>query len=109
MRLAESSSTLRTALRVRISTPSVSPFFSPAKNTIPSVSANKAKAATNMMMRTCAEDLSRKGIYMNSVDTINDENPRNAAARIAENHNFQTPLDDIDAAARVLDPIFALF
>ncbi|KAI9905885.1 hypothetical protein PsorP6_013963 [Peronosclerospora sorghi] len=37
-----------------------------------------------MMMRTCAEDLSRKGIYMNSVDTgwINDENPRNVAVRI---------------------------
>ncbi|KAI9921078.1 hypothetical protein PsorP6_000383 [Peronosclerospora sorghi] len=72
---------------------------------------NMAKAAANMMTRTCAEDLSRKGIYMNSVDTgwINDENPRNVAVRIAENHNFQTPLDEIDAAARVLDPIFALF
>ncbi|KAI9917995.1 hypothetical protein PsorP6_012399 [Peronosclerospora sorghi] len=64
-----------------------------------------------MMTRTCAEDLSRKGIYMNSVDTswINDENPRNVSVHIAENHNFQTPLDEIDAASRVLDPIFALF
>uniref|UniRef100_H3GL43 Oxidoreductase n=1 Tax=Phytophthora ramorum TaxID=164328 RepID=H3GL43_PHYRM len=72
---------------------------------------NMAKAAANMMTRTCAEDLARKGIYMNSVDTgwINDENPRDVAVRIADAHNFQTPLDEIDAAARVLDPIFALF
>ncbi|KAG7394608.1 hypothetical protein PHYBOEH_004966 [Phytophthora boehmeriae] len=71
---------------------------------------NMAKAAANMMTRTCADDLSRKGIYMNSVDTgwINDENPRDVAVRIADTHNFQTPLDEIDAAARVLDPIFAL-
>ncbi|KAI9998982.1 hypothetical protein PInf_003646 [Phytophthora infestans] len=49
-------------------------------------------------------------IYMSSVDTgwINDENPRDVAVRIADTHNFQTPLDEIDAAARVLDPIFSL-
>ncbi|KAI9905308.1 hypothetical protein PsorP6_014002 [Peronosclerospora sorghi] len=70
-----------------------------------------AKAAANMMTRACAEDFSRKGIYMNSIDTgwINDENPRNVAVCIAENHNFRTPLDEIDATARELDPIFALF
>jgi hypothetical protein len=39
---------------------------------------------------------------------INDENPRDVAVRIADTHNFQTPLDELDAAARVLDPIFAL-
>jgi NAD(P)-dependent dehydrogenase (short-subunit alcohol dehydrogenase family) len=31
---------------------------------------NMAKAAANMMTRTCADDLARKGIYMNSVDTV---------------------------------------
>ena len=36
---------------------------------------------------------------------INDENPILTAARTAARHNFQTPLDEIDAAARVLDPI----
>ena len=30
---------------------------------------NMAKAALNMMTRTCAEDLSKRSIYMNSVDT----------------------------------------
>ncbi|GLD92811.1 hypothetical protein PINS_up001390 [Pythium insidiosum] len=71
---------------------------------------NMAKAAVNMMTRTCAEDLAQQGIFMNSVDTgwINDENPRDAATRIATEHNFQTPLDEVDAAARVLDPIFVL-
>uniref|UniRef100_K3X2E3 Oxidoreductase n=1 Tax=Globisporangium ultimum (strain ATCC 200006 / CBS 805.95 / DAOM BR144) TaxID=431595 RepID=K3X2E3_GLOUD len=71
---------------------------------------NMAKAAANMMTRTAAEDLAKRGIFMNSVDTgwINDENPREVAARIATDHNFQTPLDEVDAAARVLDPIFML-
>ena len=61
-----------------------------------------------MMTRTCAEDLAQKsGIYMNSVDTgwINDENPLPTAQRIAEDHDFQTPIDEIDAAARIVDPI----
>eukprot|EP00435_Cladocopium_sp_Y103_P025892 s1882_g6.t1 len=69
---------------------------------------NMAKAALNMMTRTCAEDLAmNSGVYMNSVDTgwINDENPLPTAQRIAESHNFQTPIDEIDAAARIVDPV----
>lgn len=61
-----------------------------------------------MMTRTCAEDLAiNSGIYMNSVDTgwINDENPLPTAQRIAEHHHFQTPIDEIDAAARIVDPV----
>ncbi|KDO26599.1 hypothetical protein SPRG_08003 [Saprolegnia parasitica CBS 223.65] len=69
---------------------------------------NMAKAALNMMTRTCAEELSKHGIYMNSVDTgwINDENPLEKAHKYAQTANFQTPIDEVDAAARVLDPIF---
>jgi len=70
---------------------------------------NMAKAALNMMTRTSAEDLAKNcRIYMNSVDTgwINDENPLERAARIAKSNHFQTPIDEIDAAARILDPIF---
>ncbi|CAK4304964.1 unnamed protein product [Aphanomyces euteiches] len=72
---------------------------------------NMAKAAVNMMTRTCAEELKSRKIFMNSVDTgwINDENPREKAQAIAVEHNFQTPLDEIDAAARILDPIFGGF
>ena len=70
---------------------------------------NMAKAALNMMTRTSAKDLAEKdGIYMTAVDTgwINDENPRDKAARIAEASHFQTPIDEVDAAARVLHPVF---
>ena len=70
---------------------------------------NMAKAALNMMTRTSARDYARDGIFMNSVDTgwINDENPVPRAARIAHEHAWATPLDEIDAAARILDPIFS--
>ena len=66
-----------------------------------------AKAALNMMTRTSAADLSTFNIFMTAVDTgwINDENPVEKAAKYAEEHHFQTPLDEIDAAARILDPI----
>ena len=68
---------------------------------------NMAKAALNMMTRTAAEELAASNVFMNAVDTgwINDENPRDKAAGIAAT-GFQTPLDEVDAAARVLDPVF---
>lgn len=72
---------------------------------------NMAKAALNMMTRTCSQDLSVRNIYMNSVDTgwINDENPLVIAREITSRSDFQTPLDEIDAAARILDPVFMGF
>jgi NAD(P)-dependent dehydrogenase (short-subunit alcohol dehydrogenase family) len=71
---------------------------------------NMAKAALNMMTRTCAEELASCGVLMNSVDTgwINDENPLEKAAATAAHNHFQTPLDEIDAAARILDPILSV-
>eukprot|EP01050_Picozoa_sp_SAG11_P008771 SAG11_NODE_788_length_7169_cov_1.889109_4_plen_214_part_00 len=68
---------------------------------------NMAKAALNMLTRTASDDLRTMRIYMNSVDTgwINDENPLDKAARIAVENQFQTPIDEIDAAARILDPV----
>jgi NAD(P)-dependent dehydrogenase (short-subunit alcohol dehydrogenase family) len=71
---------------------------------------NMAKAALNMLTRTSSQDLFDKHrILMNAVDTgwINDENPLEKASRIAKNNQFQTPIDEIDAAARILDPIFS--
>eukprot|EP00804_Cyclotella_cryptica_P021970 CCRYP_000913-RA/>CCRYP_000913-RA protein AED:0.02 eAED:0.02 QI:1956/1/1/1/1/1/2/63/155 len=70
---------------------------------------NMAKAALNMLTRTSAEDLATKSrIFMNSVDTgwINDENPLEKASKIAKTNLFQTPIDEVDAAARILDPVF---
>ena len=69
---------------------------------------NMAKAALNMMTATCAKDYKKDFIYMTCVDTgwINDENPLPVASRIAKEHNFQTPIDEEDATARVVGPIF---
>ena len=69
---------------------------------------NMAKAALNMMTRTSAPDYLRDGIHMNAVDTgwVTDEDPAVHAARKAE-AGFAPPLDIIDGAARILDPIFA--
>ena len=71
--------------------------------------ADMAKAALNMMTRTSAADYAKSRIYMTAVDTgwINDEKPAEKAAADANTHNFQTPIDEIDAAARCLDPIIA--
>ena len=71
---------------------------------------NMAKAALNMLTRTSSEELAKKSrIYMNSVDTgwINDENPLERASKTAKANLFQTPIDEVDAAARILDPIFS--
>jgi NAD(P)-dependent dehydrogenase (short-subunit alcohol dehydrogenase family) len=69
---------------------------------------NMAKAALNMMTRTSAQEYAKDRIFMTAVDTgwINDENPVERAAKIAEQNNFQTPIDEIDAAARCVDPVF---
>jgi NAD(P)-dependent dehydrogenase (short-subunit alcohol dehydrogenase family) len=69
---------------------------------------NMAKAALNMMTRTSAADYAASAIFMTAVDTgwINDENPLEKALQTARERHFQTPLDEVDAAARVLDPVF---
>jgi NAD(P)-dependent dehydrogenase (short-subunit alcohol dehydrogenase family) len=69
---------------------------------------NMAKAALNMMTRTSAVDYLRDGIHMNSVDTgwVTDEDPVEIAQRKAEEHRFSPPLDIVDGAARIVDPIF---
>ena len=68
---------------------------------------NMAKAALNMLTRTSAQDYIKSNIHMTSVDTgwINDEKPIDLAVKHEKKHKFQTPLDEIDAAARVLDPV----
>jgi NAD(P)-dependent dehydrogenase (short-subunit alcohol dehydrogenase family) len=72
---------------------------------------NMAKAALNMMTRTAATDYHNDGIHMNSVDTgwVTDEDPAEIAARKTAQHGFHPPLDAIDGAARILDPIIAGF
>ncbi len=67
---------------------------------------NMAKAALNMLTRTSGPELAERGVFMCSVDTgwITDENPAPKKARLAE-AGFRTPLDVVDGAARVYDPI----
>jgi len=68
---------------------------------------NMAKAALNMLTRTSAGEMFESdGILMTSVDTgwITDERPHPTKIRLAE-EGFHAPLDLIDGAARVYDPI----
>jgi NAD(P)-dependent dehydrogenase (short-subunit alcohol dehydrogenase family) len=68
---------------------------------------NMAKAALNMMTRTSATDYYNDGIHMNSVDTgwVTDEDPVEIAARKTAEQRFHPPLDIVDGAARIVDPI----
>jgi NAD(P)-dependent dehydrogenase (short-subunit alcohol dehydrogenase family) len=67
---------------------------------------NMAKAALNMLTRTSAGELRTDGILMTSVDTgwITDERPHFTKVRLAD-EGFHAPLDLVDGAARVYDPI----
>jgi len=68
---------------------------------------NMAKASLNMMTRTAAKDYHQDGIHMNSVDTgwVTDEDPETLAALKTAQHRFHPPLDIVDGAARIVDPI----
>jgi NAD(P)-dependent dehydrogenase (short-subunit alcohol dehydrogenase family) len=69
---------------------------------------NMAKAALNMLVRTVAEDLARQRIYLTAVDPgwVSQEFAE-PLARDREASGFAPPLDAVEAAARVLDPVFS--
>ncbi|MEJ1221863.1 SDR family NAD(P)-dependent oxidoreductase [Sediminicola sp. 1XM1-17] len=69
---------------------------------------NMAKAALNMLTHTSSGTLAKDGIFMNAVDTgwVTDEDPAELAKKKKEELDFQPPLDIVDGAARVLDPLF---
>jgi len=70
---------------------------------------NMAKAALNMMTRTSAADYHADGIHMNAVDTgwVTDEDPVELAEKKVREERFHPPLDIVDGAARIVDPIIA--
>jgi NAD(P)-dependent dehydrogenase (short-subunit alcohol dehydrogenase family) len=72
---------------------------------------NMAKAALNMMTRTSATDYQHDGIHMNAVDTgwVTDEDPAAHAARKIVEERFHPPLDIVDGAARIVDPVISGF
>ncbi len=68
---------------------------------------NMAKAALNMLTRTSSREMFESdGVLMTSVDTgwITDERPHPTKVRLAE-EGFHAPLDLVDGAARVYDPV----
>ncbi|URM88921.1 SDR family NAD(P)-dependent oxidoreductase [Streptomyces sp. MRC013] len=68
---------------------------------------NMAKAALNMLTRTSAQEMfEADGILMTAIDTgwITDERPHPDKMRLAD-AGFHAPLDLVDGAARVYDPI----
>ena len=67
---------------------------------------NMSKAALNMLTHTSAAEMLTDGILMTAVDTgwITDERPHFTKVRLAE-EGFHAPLDLVDGAARVYDPI----
>lgn len=70
---------------------------------------NMAKAALNMMTLTASRDYAKSNIFMNAVDTgwVTDEDPARHAQRKIDELDFQPPLDIVDGAARIIDPVFA--
>jgi NAD(P)-dependent dehydrogenase (short-subunit alcohol dehydrogenase family) len=68
---------------------------------------NMSKAALNMLTRTSAREMFESDrVLMTAVDTgwITDERPHFTKVRLAE-EGFHAPLDLVDGAARVYDPI----
>jgi NAD(P)-dependent dehydrogenase (short-subunit alcohol dehydrogenase family) len=67
---------------------------------------NMAKAAMNMITRTCATLYAKRKVWMNSVDPgwVSNEAPHPRAEEMQQ-QGFREPLDLTDAAARVLDPV----
>jgi NAD(P)-dependent dehydrogenase (short-subunit alcohol dehydrogenase family) len=80
--------------------------FSRSRKTVRHPHTNMAKAGLNMLTRTAAERLGLDRILMNSVDTgwVTDERPY--PRRVDGAETFVPPLDAVDGAARVCDPIF---
>jgi NAD(P)-dependent dehydrogenase (short-subunit alcohol dehydrogenase family) len=70
---------------------------------------NMAKAALNMMTLTSAPDYAKDRIFMNAVDTgwVTDEDPVVFAERKQQALDFHPPLDIVDGAARVVDPVIS--
>ena len=73
---------------------------------------NMAKAALNMMTRTCGEYYKKFNIYMTAVDTgwVSSMGEMNNLFKNDDKNNFEeifcnVPLDNLDGAMRVLQPI----
>ena len=65
------------------------------------------KAALNMLTRTSAEGYAKEGIYMNGVDVGWVSTGATEPLRKKQlERGYSPPLDPVDAAARIIHPIF---
>lgn len=80
--------------------------FNRTSKTIYHPHVNMSKAALNMMTRTSAADYAEDNIYINSVDTgwITHEGAYSKREQMRAK-GFSPPLDEVDAAARIYDPV----
>jgi NAD(P)-dependent dehydrogenase (short-subunit alcohol dehydrogenase family) len=68
---------------------------------------NMAKASLNMITHTAAETLAKDGLYeCCRLGWVTDEDPAQLSKQKQEVHYFQPPLDIVDGAAGVMDPLF---
>lgn len=68
---------------------------------------NMTKASLNMMTRTAAQDYAKDNIYMNSVDVGWISTGATEALRKRQfEKGYVPPLDSVDGASRILDPIY---
>lgn len=88
-----------------INVTSVEGSFDRERKTVYHPHTNMAKAALNMLTRTSSVEYSDYNIFMTSVDTgwVSEQSPTKT---VQENDRFDPPLDEIDAALRILDPIY---
>lgn len=70
---------------------------------------NMAKAALDMLTRTCAEELANHSVYVTSVDPgwVSDQHTTALRESLVHGGDFEAPVSALDAAARVLDPIYS--
>jgi NAD(P)-dependent dehydrogenase (short-subunit alcohol dehydrogenase family) len=92
--------------RFIINVSSVEGQFSYPNKTLKHPHTNMTKAALNMLTRTSAEDYAQESIFMNSIDPgwISQEGPYHQKTQ-QRKEGVVPPLDIIDGAARIYDPI----
>ncbi|HEX9060087.1 MAG TPA: SDR family oxidoreductase, partial [Clostridia bacterium] len=93
--------------RFIINVSSVEGLFSQKKKSRYHVHTNMAKAAVNMMTKTASRDFAADRIYIYSVDPgwVSNQFPESWEG--FKETDFEAPLDYLDAASRLCDPVYS--
>jgi NAD(P)-dependent dehydrogenase (short-subunit alcohol dehydrogenase family) len=82
-------------------------IFSYSNKTVYHPHTNMTKASLNMMTRTSAKDFAKENIYMNSVDVGWISTGAKEVLRKKQfDRAYVPPLDSVDGASRIMDPIY---